>query len=137
VYLTLFVGIVNPRTRVMRYVNAGHNPQFILRRGAPLEAMPSTGRPLALLPGGAYEERSSTLPVGDVLFFYTDGIVDVENEAGEMFGSERLEAVLSGRQAPTGVDDVLARVEASLRAFRGQAEQPDDATMMALRLGEE
>ena len=98
--------------------------------------MSSTGRPLGLLPGGAYDERTTDLPLGDVLFFYTDGILDAENEAGEMFGSERLEAVLAQRaDQPTGVDDVLERVESALRAFRGQAEQPDDATMMALRLG--
>ncbi len=138
VYLTLFVGIVDPRTRVMRYVNAGHNTQFILRRTAGIEAMSSTGRPLGLLPGGAYDERTTDLPLGDVLFFYTDGILDAENESGEMFGSERLEAVLAQRaDQPTGVDDVLERVESALRAFRGQAEQPDDATMMALRLGAE
>jgi sigma-B regulation protein RsbU (phosphoserine phosphatase) len=136
VYLTMFVGIVDPRTRVMRYVNAGHNTQFILRRMAGIEAMASTGRPLGLLPGGVYEERTTDLPLGDVLFFYTDGILDAENEAGEMFGSERLEVVLAQRpDQPAGVDDVLERVESALRAFRGQAEQPDDATMMALRLG--
>jgi serine phosphatase RsbU (regulator of sigma subunit) len=137
VYLTMFVGIVNPRTRVMRYVNAGHNTQFILRRAGGIDAMPSTGRPLALLPGGPYEERSTDLPEGDVLFFYTDGILDLENEAGEVFGQERLEAILvelDHRSA--GVDNVLAGVEDALREFRGNAEQPDDATMMALRLSE-
>jgi serine phosphatase RsbU (regulator of sigma subunit) len=135
VYLTMFVAIVDPRTRAMRYVNAGHNTQFILRRQGGLDAMPSTGRPLALLPGGAYEERRTELPEGDVLFFYTDGIVDLENEAGDVFGNERLEAVLGRAVGPEGVDDVLARMEDALREFRGKAEQPDDATMMALCLG--
>lgn len=135
VYLTLFVGIVNPSTGRMRYVNAGHNTQFILRRGGGIETMASTGRPLALLPGGPYEERTTELPEGDVLFFYTDGILDLENEAGGMFGEARLEAVLAGLKHDTaGVDEVLARVEDALREFRGTAEQPDDATMMALRL---
>jgi serine phosphatase RsbU (regulator of sigma subunit) len=136
VYLTIFLAIVNPETRVMRYVNAGHNTQFILRDSG-IERMASTGRPLGLLPGGDYEERTTDLPVGDLLFFYTDGIIEVENEAGDMFGSERLEAVLLDRAASTGVDDVLARVEAAVRGFRGKAEPSDDATMLALRLGEE
>ena len=136
VYATMFVGIVNPRTRAMRWVNAGHNTQFILRRDGGMHSMPSTGRPLALLPGGPYEEHTTDLPEGDVLFFYTDGILDLENESGEMFGNDRLEAVLSTVDAAaTGVDEVLARVEDALREFRGKAEQPDDATMMALRLG--
>jgi serine phosphatase RsbU (regulator of sigma subunit) len=136
VYLTIFLGIVNPVTRVMRYVNAGHNTQFILRRDSGIAQMASTGRPLGLLPGGGYEERTAELPPGDLLFFYTDGIVEVENEAGEMFGNQQLEAVLLDRQG-SGVDDVLTRVEAAVREFRGKAEPSDDATMLALRLGEE
>jgi phosphoserine phosphatase RsbU/P len=136
VYTTMFVGIVDPRARVIRYVNAGHNTQFILRRDGSIHRMPSTGRPLALLPGGPYEEQTTELPEGDVLFFYTDGIVDLQNEAGEMFGDRRLEAVLAGLEhRSAAVDDVLARVEDALREFRGNAEQPDDATLMALRLG--
>jgi sigma-B regulation protein RsbU (phosphoserine phosphatase) len=135
VYLTMFVGVVTPGTRLLRYVNAGHNTQFVLGARATIERMPSTGRPLGLLPGGGYQERSIHLGPDDLLFFYTDGMVEAENEAGEQFGSERLEATLCEAAASGAhVDAMLSRVEDAVRSFRGSVELADDATMMALRL---
>jgi HAMP domain-containing protein len=74
------------------------------------------------------------LAEGDVLFFYTDGLVEVENESGDMFGAERLESLLR-HHAADGVDLLLDRAEADVRAFRGGAEPFDDVTLMAVRLG--
>ena len=139
VYLTLFVGIVDPRTRVMRYVNAGHNTQFILRRTAGIEAMSSTGRPLGLLPGGGLRRahaptcRSAMSSSSTRTASSTPRTSPVRCSGA----SASRRCWRNGRTSATGVDDVLERVESALRAFRGQAEQPDDATMMALRLGAE
>ena len=135
VYLTLFVGIVDTAKRELRYVNAGHNPQFVLRANGGFERMSSTGRPLGLLAGAGYEEVKLPLEEGDILFFYTDGMVEAEDERGDFLGADRLEAALAS--TPRGnVDGVLVHVEARVRAFRGKAELSDDATMMALRFGE-
>lgn len=76
------------------------------------------------------------LDEGDLLFFYTDGLVEMENERGEMFGAERLEAVLIAEHEGD-IDTVLERVEGRVRSFRGGAEPFDDATMMALKVGRE
>lgn len=129
VYATLFVGVLNPVTRELRYVNAGHNPQFILRAGPRLERMSSSGLPVGLLAGRGYAEARVALEPGDRLFFYTDGCVEAENAQGEMFTTERLEALLL---AAVGEADVLARVEADVTAFRAGREPFDDATMMVV-----
>ncbi|HEY3384706.1 MAG TPA: SpoIIE family protein phosphatase [Vicinamibacterales bacterium] len=134
VYLTLFVGIVDPVRRVLRYVNAGHNTQFVLRRDGGLERLASTGRPLGLLAGAGYEERAVTLGESDQLFLYTDGMVEAESETGEFLGPERLESLLL-EGLSTDVEALLARVELAVREFRGAAEPSDDATMMAFRFG--
>jgi serine phosphatase RsbU (regulator of sigma subunit) len=134
VYSTLFVGIVDTTRRELRYVNAGHNSQFVLRKQGGFERLASTGRPLGLIAGAGYEEITLPLDDGDVLFFYTDGMLEAENEAGEFLGAERLESALSSSPA-TDVDTILAHVEGAVRAFRGSAELFDDATMMALRFG--
>jgi sigma-B regulation protein RsbU (phosphoserine phosphatase) len=134
IYATLFVGILEPETRVLRYVNAGHNPQFVLRAAGGLERMESTGLPVGLLVGHAYGERRIDLVQGDVLFFYTDGCVEAENAAGDMFGHERLEALLSSRPTGSG-DDLLARIEAEILQFRSGREPFDDATMMVVNVG--
>jgi serine phosphatase RsbU (regulator of sigma subunit) len=132
VYATLFVGLFDPRSRVLRYVNAGHNPQYVLRSDGGLTQMESTGLPVGLFAGHGYQEARVQLALGDLLFFYTDGCVEAENEAGEMFGVERLEALLT---SATATDDVLQRVESAVSTFRGTREPYDDATMMSVRVG--
>jgi sigma-B regulation protein RsbU (phosphoserine phosphatase) len=135
-YTTLFVGIYDPNAKRLRYVNAGHNPQFALRQGQ-LDRLVSTGTPIGLLPGRGYTQQEIQLASGDFLFFYTDGIVEAENEQGDQFSPERLEALLieTVTSAPGGPDDVLQRVESAVRTFRGAAEPFDDATSMVVRIG--
>jgi len=134
VYATLFIAIFDPKTRKMRYVNAGHNPQFVLRRDGRLEEMWATGLPVGMLAGHGYGEREVQLAAGDLLFFYTDGVVEMENEADDMFGSDRLESIVSSSAGSTA-DQVLMRVETAISAFRGHRDLYDDATMMAVTVG--
>jgi sigma-B regulation protein RsbU (phosphoserine phosphatase) len=133
-YLTLFVAVVDGVSGLVRYVNAGHNPPVVIRRDGVPESLAPTGRPLGLFPGGGYEEGRTVLRPGDGLFLYTDGLVEAEDERGEAFGSQKLEALLMGERgsSPTGL---LARVEESLHRHRGGSEASDDATMVLFRLG--
>jgi serine phosphatase RsbU (regulator of sigma subunit) len=133
VYLTLFLGILDVDGRVLRYVNAGHNPQFVIRARDGIEPLSSTGMPIALYAGHGYAEARVELHTGDLLFFYTDGLVETMNDAGDMFDVERLQALLAAAQTHD-VDAVLARIEEQVAAFRGATEPFDDATMMALRI---
>jgi serine phosphatase RsbU (regulator of sigma subunit) len=133
VYLTLFMGILESDGLQLRYVNAGHNPQFLIRRDGGIEPLASTGLPIALYAGHGYAEAAVKVEPGDLLFFYTDGLVEAENASGDMFGAERLQALLARAQSST-LDDVLQQVDAEVRAFRGSVEPLDDATMMALRV---
>src|SRR5688572_5089061 len=57
VFLTLFLGILDTARHELRYVNAGHNPQFVLRANTGVIPMSSTGLPIALYPGHGYEEK--------------------------------------------------------------------------------
>ena len=144
VYATLFIAIFDPATRLMRYVNAGHNPQFVLRRDRPLEKLNSTGLPVGMLAGHGYSEGEVQLAPGDLLFFYTDGCVEMENEKGEMFSTERLESLVAAVAHGPGprslgeggsAEQVLATVEAAIAEFRGGRDLYDDATMMAVTVG--
>jgi serine phosphatase RsbU (regulator of sigma subunit) len=133
VYLTLFLGILEQDGRTLRYVNAGHNPQFVARKRGGIVAMSSTGLPIALYAGHPYREERVSLEDGDLLFFYTDGLVETENAAGDQFGSERLQDYLTSLQA-NSIDAILERLDREVRTFRGGVEPLDDATMMALRI---
>ena len=132
-YATLFVGILDPATRELRYVNAGHHPQYVVRRSGGLDRMPSTGLPVGMLAGRGYTEDRIQLEQGDMLFFYTDGCVEAENDAGEAFGADRLEALL--QPAAADIDGVLARVEQAVTTFRAGRDASDDATTMAVTVG--
>jgi len=114
-------------------VNAGHNPQFLLRGSGGLERLSSTGLPVGLMPGRGFEARTVPVSPGDLLFLYTDGAVEAPNEAGEFFDTARLEQALAAA-SDEGVDQVLVRVEQAIRTFRGSADPADDATMLALRV---
>jgi serine phosphatase RsbU (regulator of sigma subunit) len=133
-YLTLFIAVLDPQSLRLRYVNAGHNPQFLLHRDGSIEQMQSTGRPLGLLAGGGFQEKSVLLKDDDSLFFYTDGLVEAESEAGEEFGMSRLEAMLVEERA-RGLEGMLAKVEETIAKHRGGIEAADDATMMFLKIG--
>ena len=100
------------------------------RRGEQLAERPGLGReprPRALL------HDAPGLEHGDLLFFYTDGLVEAENDEGDMFGAERLQQLLAEAQS-RDIDALLRHVEENVRAFRGSVEPLDDATMMALRV---
>jgi serine phosphatase RsbU (regulator of sigma subunit) len=134
VYVTVLMAILDQKTGTLRYVNAGHHPQFALYADGTVERLESTGRPLGILPGGPYEEKTISLKPGDSLFFYTDGLVEAENAAGVPFGLERLQALLvEGRGG--NADNVLSSIEHRLCEHRAGLESADDATMMVLKVG--
>jgi serine phosphatase RsbU (regulator of sigma subunit) len=131
-YYTLFLAVLEGRNGSMRYVNAGHNTQFLLRDGGTVVPLASTGRPPGLYPGGGYEQREVVLERGDAVFLFTDGLVETEDEAGEPFGMGRLETMLQlhrGRELSL----LLADVDSAVRAHRGPLEAADDATTVAVR----
>ncbi len=133
IYLTLFMGIVDSRGRTLRYVNAGHNTQFLLRASGENEPLASTGRPLGLLPGGGFEIGTVEISTGDALFLFTDGLVDMENADGEPFGAERLGALLRASRS-LSLDDLIHTVESAVAEHKGSTDALDDATLMAMKM---
>jgi serine phosphatase RsbU (regulator of sigma subunit) len=131
-YYTLFLAVLEGGSGRLHYVNAGHNTQFVLRRGGAVEPLVSTGRPPGLYPGGGYEEREIVLQRDDIVFLFTDGLVEAENESEEPFGMGRLEAMLRVHDA-ANLDSLLARIDAAARSHRGPLEAADDSTLVALR----
>jgi serine phosphatase RsbU (regulator of sigma subunit) len=132
-YLTLFLGVLDP-SGAMRYVNAGHNTPFALHADGRIEPLESTGRPLGLLAGGGFVERTARFEPGSCLFLYTDGVIESENADGEPFGLDRLQELLVTERT-SGLDGILSRVEDAVRAYRDGAEPADDATLVVLKVG--
>ena len=93
----------------------------------------AAGRPLGLLPDGPpYLETDLVIARGDQLILYSDGVTEAQDEAGEEFGEERLQAVV--HEAGGLSADLLAdRILAAIDAFAGAAPQFDDITLMVVR----
>ena len=133
-FVTAFAAVVEISTGKMRYVNAGHEPVFIYHDGeyAPLPEEPNFM--FGCIEDFHYAVQETVLSKGDVLFLYTDGISEAMNEAGELFGKERiLEALNSSVGLPCGESfKIVARAVAD---FVGNAEQSDDACMVGFDYG--
>ena len=131
-FVTLFLGIFDPKTGRLVYGNAGHNPPLILSAGSEVRSIPSTGNPaLAVMPGIDYQEQATELTPGEVLFLFTDGVTEAFDPAGEAFGDARLETLLANNRAmPTWM--LPQAVSNAVKDFEAGGEQSDDITCVAL-----
>ncbi len=128
-FVTCLYAILDPASGRLRYANAGQDAPY--RRGADrAEELRATGMPLGLMPGMAYEERETALLPGETVLFYSDGIVEAHSSAREMFGFERLQALVAEHPGGPPLLDWLLE---QLRSFTGPGwEQEDDVTLVVL-----
>jgi phosphoserine phosphatase RsbU/P len=137
-FTTAFLAEIDPATREMRYVNAGHNAPVLRRSSGQIERLESGGPPFGLPLFAekevAYPSGRTRLEPGDLLFIFTDGVAEAVSESGNEYGESRLIACLqSGASGTAG--EILNRVMADVNAFAAQARQHDDITCLALRVG--
>jgi sigma-B regulation protein RsbU (phosphoserine phosphatase) len=131
-YVTFFFGRYTPSTGALRYVNAGHNPAFVVGDADPPVELWSTGKPIGIMPECTYEEGTVELPRGSTLFLYTDGLNEAENPDGQEFGMDRLRALVAAqRDAVAG--EIPARVLAEVTAFERGTKATDDKTIVVVR----
>jgi serine phosphatase RsbU (regulator of sigma subunit) len=133
-FVTLFLAVLDRRSRVLRYANGGHNPPYVVRSDGSVEPLPILQSPaLGIIENAVYQEQSIQLDTGDALFAYSDGVTEAENSASEMFGEARLEAALQGSIGVAAVD-FTGGLLAELETFARGAGQADDITMLLLRM---
>lgn len=128
-FVTCLYGVLDPRTGVIRFANAGHNLPIVRRHDGAAE-LRATGMPLGLLPGIRYEEAEAHLSPGEQLVLHSDGVAEAHSAEREMFGIPRMREVIAG--APGG-DRLLAGILDALESFTGPGwEQEDDITLVSL-----
>jgi sigma-B regulation protein RsbU (phosphoserine phosphatase) len=125
-----------PLDHALWLVNAGQVAPLLLREGQASFLWPAEagGLPLGALPDTTYTQAQVLLQSGDVLLFYSDGIVEGINTAGEMFGFERLEAALQRLCAGCTPAQIIEGLLAEMKAFVGKAEQRDDITLVVVEV---
>jgi len=130
--ITLFYSELEMATGALTYVNAGHNPPFLLPASGPTRRLEPNGMALGLLADTPFTADATVLGRGDHLFLYTDGLTEAANPADQEFGDDRLRTALESRHEAPGpalIEEVIAEV---LR-FCGPAKPRDDMTLLSLR----
>ena len=132
-FATLFYGQYNPGTRMLVYVNAGHNPPFVIRAGRGMERLRLTGIAVGLRRKQPFTQASIRLAPGDTVVAFTDGISEAMNPAREEWGEERLAGHLAvgAGLAPA---DLLTGTLRAADGFAAGAVQHDDMTMVVLSI---
>ena len=131
-YATFYFAMYDEKTQTLTYTNAGHLQPILLRKGVP-ELLEVTGTVVGAFPFATYDERKIQLCHGDVLVAYTDGMIEPENEYGEMFGEQRLTDLLA-KNADRDSHEIIARTMEAVLQWSGEAtELSDDMTMLVAR----
>jgi serine phosphatase RsbU (regulator of sigma subunit)/CHASE2 domain-containing sensor protein len=126
-FVTAFAGVLDARTGVLEFCNAGHEPPYLCRPGAAPERLEHPGGPpLCVLERFAYPCARHSLRPGDTLCVVTDGITEAMDRSGAFYGASRLREVLGNKPDVAAVRD-------DVRRFTGGAEQADDLTLLCLR----
>lgn len=129
-FITCFYAILDPKTGMLQYANAGHDVPYVRRGNSSIE-LRARGMPLGLLPGMPYEVKELQLEPGDSILFYSDGLVEAHNANREMFGFPRLSEYVASH--PGGAALIQSVLE-ELEIFTGPHwEQEDDVTLMTLQ----
>jgi len=138
VFITFFYCVLDTKTGDLTYVNAGHNPPWIMRRDGTCDQLMEGGLVIGVMPGVLYEEGHTRLAPGDDLVLYTDGITEATNGDDEMFGEERLERLLMEHRHASA-REIEEYVYTSIKDFAAGASQSDDLTMVVVKIasGEE
>ncbi len=133
-FVTLFYAALDPASGNLTYINAGHNPPYLVKpaQPQPLSRLKRTGIPLGIDDSMTYTQEMVALQPGEMLICYTDGATDALNPAGEDFGNERFEQVILANQAGSA-DSMLHAIETALLAFIGGGVPFDDITLVILK----
>jgi phosphoserine phosphatase RsbU/P len=133
-FVTAVYGVLDSARRRLTYSNAGHNPPLLLRGDGTAEWLSAGGTVLGMFPQAKYEEIFVDLAPGDRLVFYTDGITEARTADDDMFGVERLEALMRASRAEESARALCARILEAVRAHSGRLHSEDDLTAVVVRV---
>ncbi|ABD42916.1 serine phosphatase [Methanospirillum hungatei JF-1] len=131
-FVTLFFGVLDAQSCILRYVNAGHNPPVLYRAERNLSTLEPTGPVIGLLDDPDYSEGSVTLSPGDVLVIYSDGVTEAMDPDGKLFTEERLYEVIQQHHL-SSAEGLMQAIVLAVRTFAGTAPQSDDLTLIVVK----
>jgi sigma-B regulation protein RsbU (phosphoserine phosphatase) len=131
-FVTLFLAALDPVKRSLSYCNAGHNPPYLFKPDGTFKALSTGGPLLGAFEGLPYDEEVVQLGGGEVLVIFSDGVTEANNDAGDMFGEERLIETIKPVLRKSA-SEILASLTDSVRRFAGGTPAADDLTLLVFR----
>lgn len=133
-FMTFFYCELNEQSREVRWVRAGHDPAIIYDpESGEFDELKGRGLALGLDYSFEYEESQRLLGFNQIILIGTDGIWEMRNEQGEMFGKDRLKMIIRENSSVTA-RKMLELIDDTLEKFRGSAQLEDDVTMVVIRV---
>lgn len=130
-FVTLFLARLDTELNSLTMVNAGHNYPIFFRKGK-VRRLDTGCMLLGIMEDVEPVEGNFTFGNEDLLFMFTDGLVEQTNEEGDMYGSERVVDELMGMKTLSS-KEIVTRITASMENYAGAAEVPDDVTMLSVK----
>jgi len=131
-FITVFIGLLDPAANTLTYANAGHDYPFLFRSDGSHSRLESTGIPIGMLGESSYTQHQLDMNPGDMLFVFSDGVTDAASASGDMYGEERMQALVAANMSRSPAE-VVQILEAELLAFIGSTPQFDDMTILVLK----
>jgi sigma-B regulation protein RsbU (phosphoserine phosphatase) len=132
-YVTIFYGVLDLRTRVLHYVNAGHCPPIMRRSDGSIASLAPTRPVLGFMLDAGFRSERLSLGEGDRLLLYTDGVSEAADGDGEEFGAERLEPLLTGAEGEA-LPERYAQIMGNVQKHAA-GKFADDATLLLIAVG--
>jgi len=132
-FVTLFLGILDVRNGIMDYCNAAHNYPYILHPDGTFKTLTkSHGLPLGIYKDKTYKNSIIELQAGDMMFLYTDGVINSKDLHNQHYGTDKLEKNIQNL-TDLSSEEVVTRLLKSIILFEGETEQADDISLMVIK----
>jgi sigma-B regulation protein RsbU (phosphoserine phosphatase) len=131
-YVVMLYALWNDDNRTLQVANAGASQPLICRSGE-VDTVHAEGFPLGMFPNVKYEEFTLSTQPGDSLIFFSDGITDAENAAGDMFGDDRLKALVK-KHHQKSASRIADAIFSEVSKFQNERERFDDETLVVLKV---
>lgn len=130
-FVTVFYGILNTETGEVDYVNAGHNPPYILSSNGIHQVEMTNGLALGVIDDFSFGSKKIHLKKGDQFLLYTDGVTEAFNLEETAYGEEKLENFLN-HNLNLPIETIIKKSFTDIYDFVGGAPQSDDITLLGL-----